>query len=82
VQYYSGITNTGWNWLDSAGAPGWTVVGANDFNGDGVPDLVWEDNATAQVTVHYNGGTGGATDIGWNWLYEPGAPGWTAVVPR
>ena len=82
VQYYSGITNTGWNWLDSAGAPGWTVVGANDFNGDGVPDLVWEDNATAQVTVHYYGGTGGATDIGWNWLYEPGAPGWTAVVPR
>ncbi|MGA2739156.1 MAG: SBBP repeat-containing protein [Bryobacteraceae bacterium] len=85
VQYYGGpggATNIGWNWLNNAGVPGWTVAGANDFNGDGVPDLVWQDNATAQVTVHYYGGTGGATDIGWSWLNASGSPGWTAVVPR
>jgi hypothetical protein len=58
------------------------VVGANDFNGDGVPDLVWQNNTTAQVTVNYYGGTGGATYEGWNWLAATGYPGWTAVVPR
>ena len=39
------------------GIPGWTVVGVSDFNGDGVPDLVWQNNSTAQVTVNYYGGT-------------------------
>jgi hypothetical protein len=47
-----------------------------------VPDLVWQDDATAQVTVNYYGGTGGATYAGWNWLASAGYPGWTAVVPR
>ena len=85
VNYYGGTggaTYQGWNWLNSTGDPGWTVVGANDFNGDGVPDLVWQNDATAQVTVNYYGGSKGATLIGWNWLATPGYPGWTAVVPR
>jgi len=58
------------------------VVGANDFNGDGVPDLVWQNDATAQVTVNYYGGPKGASLIGWNWLAATGYPGWKAVVPR
>ena len=85
VHYYGGAggaTYQGWNWLNSTGDPGWTVVGANDFNGDGVPDLVWQNDTTAQVTVNYYGGSKGATLIGWNWLATPGYPGWTAVVPR
>jgi hypothetical protein len=85
VHYYGGAggaTYQGWNWLNSVGDPGWTVVGANDFNGDGVPDLVWQNDMTAQVTVNYYGGPQGASLIGWNWLATPGYPGWTAVVPR
>jgi hypothetical protein len=85
VHYYGGTggaTYQGWNWLNSVGDAGWTVVGANDFNGDGVPDLVWQNDTTAQVTVNYYGGTQGASLIGWNWLANPGYPGWTAVVPR
>jgi len=85
VNYYGGAggaTYLGWAWLNEAGSPGWTVAGAGDFNGDGVPDLVWEENATAQVSVNYYGGAGGATLIGWNWLNEAGSPGWTVVVPR
>ena len=84
VNYYGGpegATFQGWNWLNQGGSPGWTVVGANDFNGDGVPDLVWQNNATAQVTVNYYGGTGGATLEGWNWLNSGGIPGWRAIVP-
>jgi hypothetical protein len=85
VNYYGGTGGAaylGWNWLNVAGNPGWTVVGANDFNGDGVPDLVWQNDATAQVSVSYYGGTGGATSIGANWLAASGYLGWTAVVPR
>jgi hypothetical protein len=85
VHYYGGTggaTYQGWNWLNSTGDPGWTVMGADDFNGDGVPDLVWQNDMTAQVTVNYYGGSKGATLIGWNWLASVGYPGWTAVVPR
>lgn len=83
VNYYGGAggaTLTGWNWLNAAGDPGWTVVAAADLNGDGVPDLIWQNDATRQVTVNYYGGTGGATMIGWNWLNAAGVPGWTVVA--
>lgn len=85
VNYYGGAggaTYLGWNWLNTTGDPGWTVVGANDFNGDGVPDLVWQNDTTAQVTVNYYVGAAGATLTSWSWLAESGYPGWTAVVPR
>jgi hypothetical protein len=79
VHYYGGsggATQVGWNWLDQAGEPGWHVVAAADFNGDGVPDLVWQNDSTAQVVVHYYGGPGGATFLGWNWLQSAVVPGW------
>ena len=85
VNYYSGAggaTLLGWAWLNNVGVPGWSVVGANDFDGNGVPDLVWENLTTGQVTVNYYDGAGGAGLIGWDWLNSFGSPGWTAVVPR
>ena len=85
VNYYGGTggaTLIGWAVLNSgAGTSGWKVDGANDFNGDGVPDLVWQNQSTGQVNVNYYGGSKGATLIGWNVL-NAGAPGWTPVVPR
>ena len=57
-------------------------MGANHFDGNGVPDLVWQNDATAEVTVNYYGGAGGATYLGWNWLAASDYSGWTAVVPR
>ena len=84
VHYYDGtpgITDIGWNWLNEPGEPsGWVLVGAADFDGNGVPDLVWEYMPTGQVTVQYYNGPGGATNIGWNWLNETGVPGWTVVA--
>ncbi len=81
VHYYGssgGAVFQGWNWLQSAPVPGWTVVGAGDFNRDGVPDLVWQSNTTGQVTVHYYGGAGGAVLQSWNWLNKADGPqGWT-----
>lgn len=83
VHYYGGAggaTYLGWSWLNQAGAPGWHVAGAADFNGDGYPDLVWQSDTTRAATVHYFGGSGGATDQGWKWLNQTGAPGWSVVA--
>lgn len=82
VNYFGGpkgATLIGWNWLNQAGARGWHVVGARDINGDGTPDLIWVNDATGQVTVNYYGGFGGATLIGWDWLYPVGNTGWTLI---
>ena len=83
VNYYGQVggvpTLIGWNWLNSAGSPGWTVVGATDFNADGVPDLVWQNDTTRQVSVNFYGGAGGAVFEGWNWVNSAGAPGWTVA---
>jgi hypothetical protein len=82
VHYYGGsggASDQGWNWLNGGINVGWHVVGAADFNGDGTPDLVWQNDSTRQVTVNYYGGSGGAAYQGWNWLYGSGAAGWSAV---
>ena len=84
VNYYGGPGGAiyqGWAYLNAAGVPGWTVVGATDITGNGVPDLIWENDATAQVTVNYYGGAGGAVYLGWNWLASAGFPGWHVIVP-
>ncbi len=83
VNYYGGAGGAayqGWAWLDAHGEPGWQVVGAADFNGDGVPDLVWMNSVTRQVTVNYFGGAGGATYLGWDYLNQGGVPGWHVVA--
>jgi len=76
-----GATYEGQAYLDQAGQAGWTVMGANNFSGDGVPDLVWENDTSDQVKVWYMGGTGGATMQNWAWLDSGGEPGWRVVVP-
>jgi hypothetical protein len=83
VNYYGGAggaTMIGWAWLDTAGEPaGWTVVGVADMNGDGVPDLIWQNAGANEVTVNYYGGAGGAVYQGWNWLDQNSYPGWAVV---
>jgi hypothetical protein len=37
----------------------WQVVGAGDFNGDGHPDLLWQDPVSGAVQIWYLGGAGG-----------------------
>jgi hypothetical protein len=70
----------GWNWLVPGGVAGWRIRGVADFNGDGVPDLVWQNDATRQATVWYMTGPQGTVFQGWNWLTTGDLPGWTLVA--
>jgi hypothetical protein len=70
----------GWDWLSSARTDGWTIVGMRDFNGDGKPDLVWQNDATQQVVVWYLGGPQGNSYLGWDWLAQGGVAGWYVVA--
>ena len=83
VNYYGGsggASYQGWNWLNVANSTGWRVVAAADFNGDAIPDLVWQNDTTRQVTVNYYGGSGGASYQGWNWLNTANTAGWRVVA--
>jgi len=85
VYYYGGAGGTvfqSWAYLYTGSAPGWAVVGAADMNGDGVPDLIWQNKATGQVDVYFYGGAGGAVNQGWNWINSTGVPGWSVIVPK
>lgn len=70
--------------LNPATSSGWRVIGASDYNGDGVPDLIYQNPTTGQVTVNYYGPFVSVVNpmIGWNWVNQAGAPGWTAFVPN
>jgi hypothetical protein len=60
----------------TANAP-WVVVGAADFNGDGVPDLLWQNPNTAQMLVWYMS-AGGSNLLSYTFLNQ--APlGWTCI---
>jgi hypothetical protein len=79
VHYYSGTggaTDGSYAFLNRTVAAGWNLVGMGDFDGNGVPDLVWQNASTRQVVVHYYGGTGGAVYQGWNWLQQADVSGW------
>jgi len=86
VNYYGGANGStlmGYAVLNSgAGAAGWTVVGANDFDGNGVPDLVWRNDSSGIVNVNYYGGPRGAVFKGWNVLNGTSNAGWSVIVPQ
>lgn len=59
--------------------PGWTLVGVGDFNSDGVPDLVWQNDATGSVGVWYMGGSSGLTELFIDWPAPGSYPGMKVV---
>jgi hypothetical protein len=69
VDYYGGsggATYLGWACLSCAINPaGWVVAAAADFDGNGTPDLVYQNTSSNQVNVDFYGGSGGATFLGY-----------------
>jgi uncharacterized repeat protein (TIGR03803 family) len=57
-----GVTITGA--ADLTQANPWNIVGIGDFNGDGTPDVVWQNPVNGAVQVWYLGGPGGVSLIG------------------
>src|SRR5947209_13700579 len=49
-----------------------------DFDGNGVRDLVWQNNSTRQVLLWYMGV--GGTYLGANYLDPNGQPGWSVAA--
>ena len=84
VNYYGGsggATLIGYAVLNNgSGTSGWRVVAAADFDGNGVPDLIWQNTSTGQVNANYYGGSGGATMIGWSILNSGACTGGWSVV--
>jgi hypothetical protein len=68
-------------WIRSDGVPGWSVSGAADQNGDGVPDVIIQSDTTRQIAIYYMGGSDGSQITGFGWIRSDGIPGWRALAP-
>lgn len=77
VDTFIGTQLQGAKTLASRTAAGWTLVGAADFDHNGVPDLVYFNRSTGRVSVSYYGGPYAQTRLSSTSLVTPGS-GWTA----
>jgi hypothetical protein len=61
--------------------PGWRIVGVADLDGEGHPDLLWQQDGTNWPVVWYMGGADGSSLLSSKALYAP-VPGWRIVGPK
>jgi hypothetical protein len=61
--------------------PGSKIVGVADLDGNGHPDLIWQQDGTNIPSVWYMGGADGSTVFSTKNLYGP-LPGWRVAGPK
>lgn len=77
MQGVDGSTLKTWSWIYQ-GTPNWRIVAMSDFDRNGVPDILWQEDTSRAVTIWYMGGARGDTLLKWMFLH-PGALGWRIV---
>jgi hypothetical protein len=77
VWFLDGTNQTSWSYFNPGVVPdtAWKIVGTSDFNSDGRPDLVWQNQASGQIGAWFLDGTtllsvsffnpGEVTDTSW-----------------
>jgi hypothetical protein len=75
-----GTTMLGSDWLAPTDVPGCSIVAVRDFDGDGTPDLLWQNDMTRQVSIWYMSRAGASPSMkSWSWVSSDGVPSWTVV---
>jgi hypothetical protein len=72
-----GSTNLSSTYISGA-EPGWQIVAVADLDGNGIPDLIWQ-NTNGSVVVWYMGGAGGSTYQTAKYLAGP-VSGWRVAA--
>jgi hypothetical protein len=65
----------------SAPIAGWTLRGAADLDGNGKPDLLWQEDANRMPVVWFMGGADGSIPISGKAIGGP-VPGWRVAGPK
>jgi hypothetical protein len=67
--------------LYGTAVPGWRISGVADLDGDGHPDLIWQQDGTNVPAVWYMGGADGSSLLSAKAFYGP-IPGWRIAGPK
>jgi hypothetical protein len=86
VNFDTGAGLRGSGYLYGGSLPGWQLAGVADVNGDGFPDLVFQNTGSGQVYAFFLDGSGASANFGTGgglkgtgYLYGGSLPGWQLV---
>lgn len=85
INFSTGSGTKGSGYLYGGSLLGWRLAGVWDLNGDGIPDLLFQNSSTGQVYGFFLDGTGASVNFstgsgikGADYLYGGSLPGWLA----